>query len=131
MKRIGIIKKLNKGLPEHSLITIYKSLVRPRLDYDDIIYDQPSKESVNQKIERIQYNPALAITGVIKGTDQSRLYNDLGLESLVSMRWFRKLCTFHKIKTTGVPQNPSDLIPQTNHLYNTCVAEDVTTFYSK
>ena len=47
------------------------------------------------------------------------------------MRWFRKLCAFYKIKATGVPQNPSDLIPQTNHLYNTCAAEDVTTFYSK
>ena len=41
------------------------------------------------------------------------------------------MCTFYKIKTTGVPQYLSDLIPQTNHLYNTCVAEDVTTFYSR
>ena len=46
-------------------------------------------------------------------------------------RWFRKLCTFYKIKTIGVPQNLSDLIPQINHLYNTCVTEDVRTFYSR
>ena len=131
MKRIGIIRKLNKGLPEHSLITIYKSLVRTHLDYGDIIYDQPNKEIFNQKIERIQYNSALAYTGAIKGTYHSRLYNDLGLESLMLMRWFRKLCAFYKIKATGVPQNSSDLIPQTNHLYNTCAAEDVTTLYSK
>ena len=131
MKRIGIIRKLNKVLPEHFLITIYKSLVRTHLDCGDIIYDQPNKGSLNQKIERIQYNPALAITGAIKGTYQSRLYNDLGLESLIFVRWFRKLCTFYKIKTTGLPQNSSDLIPQINHLYNTCAAEDVATFYSK
>ena len=82
--------------------------MRPHLNYGDIIYDLPNKESLNQKIERIQYNVALAIR-----------------------RWFRKLCTFYKIKATVVPQNFSDLIPQTNHFYNTCAAENVTIFYSR
>ena len=43
MKAIGIIQKLNKTLSCHSLITIYKSFLRPHLDYGDIIYDQPNK----------------------------------------------------------------------------------------
>ena len=43
---IGII---NKRLRRHSLVTIYKSFVRPH--YDDIIYDQPSNESFTVKIE--------------------------------------------------------------------------------
>ena len=103
MNGIGIIRKLNKALPPHSLITIYKSFVRPHLDYGNTTYDQPNKESLNQKIERVQYNAALAITGAIKGTYQGRLYNELGLESLEFRRWFRKLCTFYKIKTTSVP----------------------------
>ena len=37
LKGIGIIKKLSKSLPQHSLFTIYKSFVRPHLDYGDII----------------------------------------------------------------------------------------------
>ena len=49
---------------------IYKSFVRCYLNYNDIIYVQPNKESLNQKIERIQYSTALAITGAIKGTFQ-------------------------------------------------------------
>ena len=56
--------------------------MRPHLDYGDTIYDQPNNESFTQKIERIQYNAALAITGVIKGTSQSKLYRELGFESL-------------------------------------------------
>ena len=56
--------------------------MRLYLDYGDIIYDQPNNESLNQKIERIQYNTALANTGAIKGTFQSKLYNELGFESL-------------------------------------------------
>ena len=41
------------------------------------------------------------------------------------------MCNIYKIKTTGVPQYLSDLIPQTNHFHNTSVVEDVTTFYSR
>ena len=90
LKGIGIIKKLSRNLPRHSLVTIYKSFVRPHLDYGDIIYDQPNNESFTQKIERIQYNAALAITGAIKGTSQSKLYSELGFESQKFKRCFRK-----------------------------------------
>ena len=54
-------------LPQHSILTIYKSFVRPHLDYDDILYDQPDNKSFCQKIETVQYNAALAITSAIKG----------------------------------------------------------------
>ena len=63
-EKVGIIKKLSKRLTWYALITVYKSLVRLQLDYGDIINDQPSNESLNQKIERIQCNAALAITGM-------------------------------------------------------------------
>ena len=83
MKGIGVIKRLSKMLPWHSLLTIYGD-----------IYDQPKNKSFRQKIETVQYNAALAITGAIKGTSQIKLYNELGLESLEFRRWFRKLCLF-------------------------------------
>ena len=94
LKGIGIIRKLNKALPQHSLITIYKSFVRPHLGYGDITYQQPNKENLNQKIERVQYNATLATTGAMKGTYQSRLY-ELGPESRKFKHWFKKLCTFY------------------------------------
>ena len=131
LKGIGITKKLSsKNLPLHYLVTIYKSFVRPHLDCGDIIYDQPNNESFTQKIERIRYNAVLAITGAIKGTSQNKLYSELGFESLKFRRWFRRQCTFLKIKTTGKPEYLFDIIPKTNHLYNTCFS-DVTTFYSR
>ena len=36
MKGIGAIKRLGKMLPQHSLLTIYKSFVWSHLDYGDI-----------------------------------------------------------------------------------------------
>ena len=118
MKGISVIKKLRKARPQHSIITIYKSFVRLDLDYCDRIYDQPNNESLNQKIERIQYT-------------HGKLCDKLCFESLKFRRWFRKLCTFYKIKTTGVPECLFDLILETNYLCNTRSSENVTTLYSR
>ena len=81
-KAIGVIKKLQNILLRQAFLTIFKSFVRPHLDYGDIIYDQPRNESFCQKLESYQYNAALAITGAIRGTSQTKIYEDLGLESL-------------------------------------------------
>ena len=40
-KSMGNMKKLSLILSRNSLITIYKTFVRPILDYADIIYDKP------------------------------------------------------------------------------------------
>ena len=103
-KRFGTIKRLLHILPRKSLITIYKSFIRPHLDYCDVIYDQPNNEGFCAKIEQIQYNATLTITGSIQGTSQIKLCKELGLESLRFRRWFRWLCTFFKIKIHGKPK---------------------------
>ena len=72
MKEIGVIKRLSRTLPRHSLLTIYISFVRPHLGYGDILYDQPNNKSFYQKIETVHYNTA--ITAAIKCTSQIKLY---------------------------------------------------------
>ena len=49
---------------------IYRSFVRPHLNYDDILYDKPNNENENfqNKIEKVQYRAYLAKTGGIQGT---------------------------------------------------------------
>ena len=43
-KIIRLIKKLSIHLPREALFRIYKSFVRPNLDYGDIIFDKPNNE---------------------------------------------------------------------------------------
>ena len=81
-KGVAVIKKLRYSLPRKSLITIYKAFLRPLIDYGDIIYDQPQNESFCEKLESVQYNATLAITGAIQGSSCKKLYQELGLESL-------------------------------------------------
>ena len=130
-KGIGIIKKLQNTLPRQALLTIYKSFVRPHLDYGDIIYDQPYNDSFCQKLESYQYNAALAITGAIRGTSKTKIYNELGLESLRFRRYFRRLCTFFKIKQTEMPSYLFNLISQSNHNYNTRQYDNIESFYCR
>ena len=78
-------------------MTIYKTFARPILDYADIIYDKPLTESFKDKLEMVQYNAALVITGTIKGTSRYRIYRELGLESLAERRWYRRIFFFHKL----------------------------------
>ena len=79
MKGIGIIKKLSNVLPRKSLITIYKSFVRPRLDYGDLIYDPPNNESFCQQIVSVQYK--LPLQSLVLLQEHVDL-NEIGLESL-------------------------------------------------
>ena len=44
-KGIGLIKKLQPIICRKALLNIYKSIVRPHLDYGDIIYDKPNNNS--------------------------------------------------------------------------------------
>ena len=49
--------------------------------YADIIYDKPHKDSFIEKIEKVQCNACLVITGAFKSTSRECIYEELGLES--------------------------------------------------
>ena len=85
------MKKLSLTLSRNSLLTIYKTFVRPILDYADVTYDKPLTESFKDKLQMVQYNAALVINGALKGTSRDRTYRELGLESLAERRWSRKI----------------------------------------
>ena len=50
-KVIGIMKRLSLILSRKSLLTIYKSFVRPNLDYADTIYDKPLMNLLKEKLK--------------------------------------------------------------------------------
>ena len=76
-----------------------------------MIYDLPSKASFSKKIEPVQYNSVLAITGTIKGSSREKLYQELGIEYLYQRRWAGRLCLLCKVFSTGQPSYIYDLLP--------------------
>ena len=118
-KTVGLLCKLHNILPRLPLLTIYKSFIRPHLDYGDIIYDQAYNVSFHQKLESIQYNLGLPITGAIRRTSTGKLYNELGLGTFEKRRWYRKICYFYEVYKSHSPKYLFNIIPVTVGRYNT------------
>ena len=105
---VRMLKHLSKFLPLKTLEQMYKALVCPHLEYCDIIYHKPpnlnqsslgvSLNSQMEKVEKIQYQAALAISGAWHGSSRSKLYEELGWESLsliaVSVGMYYKFIRF-------------------------------------
>ena len=106
-RNIGMLKHLSKFLPLKALDQMYKALVRSHLDYCDAIYHIPSIfhqpplgrtiNSLMKKVERIQYHATIAITGAWQGSSHSKIYDELGWETLSDRRKCRRSLQVHEI----------------------------------
>ena len=118
-KIIGLIRKLSISLPRKALLTIYKSFVRPHLDYGDILYDKPDNQNLENKLEMVQYKACFTTTGAIPGTSRQRLYDELDLISLSKRSWYNKLTFFYyEIVNGPLPdylQSYIEVPPQDNY----------------
>ena len=102
---------------------MYKALVRSHLDYCEIIYHTPALNTHNklgvtlnslmEKVERTQYQAALAITGTWQGSNRIKLYEELGWETLSDRRWCRRIFQIHNIENHMTPSYLRDKLPQT------------------
>ena len=120
-KGVGIIRHLSSHVPLDSLDQLYKLFVRPHFGYCDIIYHvpvitNPFDSSVSlkysvQSIESTQYQAALAVSGAWKGSNTSKLYEELGWESVTDRRWYRRLLHFYKIFKDLTPSYLKYIIP--------------------
>ena len=127
-RNIGILKHLSKFLPLKTLDRMYKALVRSHLDYCDIIYHIPSHinqpplgvtlHSMMEKVERIQYQAALAISGACHGSSRSKLYEELGWETLSDRRMCRRILQIHKIFNNKTPYLKNKLPPNCRLVYS-------------
>ena len=90
-----------------TLDQMYKALVRSHLDYCDAIHHIPSilhqpplsrtRNSLMEKVEGIQYQAVHAITGAWQSSSRSKIYDELGWETLCDRRKCRPLLQVTKI----------------------------------
>ena len=83
----------------------------------DVLYDQAFNALFHEKLESIQYNACLALTGAVRDTSKEKIYQELGLESLQIRQWYRKLCLFYKIYNNQPPSYLFSIIPTSNTHY--------------
>ena len=63
------------------------------------------------KVESVQYQAALAVTGAWKGTSRLKIYNELGWEALSSRRSSRRILQLHKILDKKTPSYLYNKLP--------------------
>ena len=111
-KRLNILKLLKYKLNRSTLVCLYKSLIRPLMEYGDVIWDNCT-EGEASLLESIQYECARVVTGAIKGTSGRALMNELAWESLSTRRKMHKLFYMFKIFRCISPAYLVELLPDT------------------
>jgi len=91
-RRINIMRCLKNKIDRQSLEKLYIGFIRPILEYVNIVWDNCTQEEANL-IESVQLEAARIITGLRKGTQNWKLYKELGWDSLQSRRQKNKLYT--------------------------------------
>ena len=103
--------RIRHTIPRLALENLYTSMIRPVLDYADILYNSCTL-SIGRTIEGIQRRAALICTGAYKHTEHVKLLHELGWPDLKSRRRYHILCTYFKLIKSQAPKYVTDLLPQ-------------------
>lgn len=107
---LNVLKSLKFRVERVTLDILYKSLVRPLMEYADFIWASCTDHE-KQSLENIQYEAARVVTGAIRGTSYERLRFELGWEKIETRRLIHKLVYFYKIVHCRTPSFLTDLLP--------------------
>jgi hypothetical protein len=111
-KRVNSLKAIKFKISREVLVKLYKALIRPTLEYADVLWDNCS-QSESDLIESIQYESARVVTGAMRGTSRSKLLDELAWENMKTRRSMHKLILYFKIVNNCTPNYLADLLPQT------------------
>jgi hypothetical protein len=99
-------------LDRASLETLYKSFIRPILEYADIIWDAPDAHRHGlDTLERVQTEAARIVTGATARCSTENLYNEVGWEKLHLRRRFHRSTMMYKTMMGLAPESLLEKIP--------------------
>ena len=104
------LKRIQKHLTRDSRLLVYKSFIRPVLEYGWQLYDNSGKVYIS-KLEKVQREALLAVTGAYRHTSHEKLLHEVGLTTLEKRREASKLKFIHKLTSGLLPNYLSELLP--------------------
>ena len=108
--RINILRKMKLILDRKSLEIIYKSFIRPILDYGDILFSNCSLQE-KQDLDKIQTEAARIVTGSTKLVSLDNLSKETGWESLGYRRNKHQLSLMYQIVKKQAPTYLNSTLP--------------------
>jgi hypothetical protein len=107
---IGLLRRISRDVPRQCLEILYKAMIRPILEYADIIYDG-SADTHLQRVESTQRQAALVCTGAYKHTHHEKLLEELGWPLLEIRRKHHRLNAMYKIQNGLAPTYLQGICP--------------------
>ena len=110
MSRVHTLKRIRYNIPKMTALTIYKSLVRPVMEYGDVLFDNmPLFLCI--KLDKIQREAMITIIRAFRITSTSALESELSLESLSIRRKMHRLILYFKMLNGLTPPYLKNLLP--------------------
>jgi hypothetical protein len=93
--RVNLLKRCASKVPRSCKINIYKTFIRPLLEYGCVLFDNCS-ENLSQLLEKTQRNVAIICTRAYSATSHINLLKELGWPTLKKRREYYKLTIMYK-----------------------------------
>ena len=119
-KRLDILSRLTHKLDRRTLDQMYKSFIRPVMEYACVVWDGCTVTD-SDRLEALQLRAGRIVCGAIRHTSHAIIYNELGWEKLSKRRERFKLILYHKMVHNIAPEYLQNLLPQsiaTRNHYN-------------
>jgi hypothetical protein len=132
-KCVGLLRRICRDVPRECLEILYKSMIRPLLEYGDVIFDGSSDTNV-KRLEDVQCQAALTCTGAYKHTKHTVLLDELGWPPLALRRKHHRMSIMFKIQKGLIPQYLIMACPPLTRdrtIYNLHSGLDITTFQTR
>jgi hypothetical protein len=107
---VGLLQRICRKVPRQCLEILYKAMIRPILEYGNIIYDGSAEKSIS-RLENIQRQAAIACTGAYKHTNHSILLKELSWPPLSIRRKNHRLNLMYKVQNNLTPAYLSGACP--------------------
>ena len=113
-RRLGILQPLKYKLDRKSLEVLYKSFVRPLLEYGDVIWHIPDPHNhLLNTLDKVHKTAAKLITGATTRCQTTDLLKEAGWESLAERRIQHRVALMFNITTGTAPPYLQDIAPTT------------------
>jgi hypothetical protein len=99
---VGLLRRICRDVPRECLEILYKYMIRPLLEYGDVIFDGSADTHI-KKLEEVQRQAALACTGAYRHTKSDILLDELGWPPLALRRKNHRMSQMYKIQMGLAP----------------------------
>ena len=117
LKHPNVIRRVRNNLTVDAAELVYKSMILPKLDYCDFVWNNLSDTKYNQ-LERVQTRAARVVQKDSSHSD-IEVKNQLGWKSLFSRSTTHRIIFVFKCLNCNVSKLFTDYFVQMNHAYQT------------